>query len=226
MTEPDRKHGLTSFLTRPLFDENPIALQMLGVCSALAITRTLAASLTMSLAVICVITVSNGVISAIRHWIPRSIRLIVQITIIASLVIVTDQVLQAYAYGMSRELSVFVGLIITNCIVLGRAEGFAMHHPVVPSLLDGLGNGLGYGLVLVIVGAVRELLGAGTLLGEPVLELASEGGWFQPLGLMRTPPSAFCLIGFLIWALRCWKPEQVEEREHQVEPQTAGEGGR
>jgi len=200
----------TEILTRPVFRENPIALQILGVCSALAVTRTLAASLTMSLALVCVLTASNALISAIRHQIPRSIRLIVQITIIASLVIVTDQVLKAYAYGMSRELSVFVSLIITNCIVLGRAEGFAMRNGVWASTLDGLGNGLGYSLVLVLVGGVRELLGAGTLLGRQVLALASEGGWFEPVGLMRTPPSAFFVIAFLIWALRTWRPEQVE----------------
>ena len=208
-------------LTRPLFDENPIALQMLGVCSALAITRTLAASLTMSIALVCVLTSSNAIISAIRHQIPRSIRLIVQITIIASLVIVTDQVLQAYAYGMSRELSVFVGLIITNCIVLGRAEGYAMHNGVWSSTLDGLGNGLGYSLVLVLVGTVRELFGAGTLLGRQVFALASEGGWFQPIELMRAPPSAFFVIGFLIWALRSWKTEQVEASESGGRPLAA-----
>jgi Na+-transporting NADH:ubiquinone oxidoreductase subunit D len=219
----DKDAGAVRTLSRPLFDENPIALQILGVCSALAVTRTLAASLTMSIALVCVLTASNTVISAIRHQIPRSIRLIVQITIIASLVIVTDQVLQAYAYGMSRELSVFVGLIITNCIVLGRAEGYAMHNGVWSSTLDGLGNGLGYSLVLVLVGTVRELLGAGTLLGYQVFALASEGGWFQPVGLMRTPPSAFFVIGFLIWALRAWKTEQVEEREPGLEP-IPGEG--
>jgi len=192
-------------LTRPLLDDNPIAVQLLGICSALAITRTLAASLTMSLALICVLTVSNAVISAIRNQVPRSIRLIVQITIIASLVIVADQVLQAYAYEMSRELSVFVGLIITNCIVLGRAEGHAMHNGVWSSVLDGLGNGLGYALIMILVGGARELLGAGSLLGRQVLPLATEGGWFQPLGVMQTAPSAFFVIGLLSWVLHSRK---------------------
>ena len=192
-------------LTKPLIEENPVLVQILGVCSALAITRTLAASLTMSLALICVLTVSNAVISSIRRQIPRSIRLIVQITIIASLVIVADQVLQAYAYRMSRELSVFVGLIITNCIVLGRAEGHAMQNGVWSSILDGLGNGLGYALILIFVGSVRELLGSGSLLGHQVFALASEGGWFQPLGLMQTAPSAFFVIALLIWGLNAMK---------------------
>jgi len=218
------KAGPARTLSRPLFDENPIAQQILGVCSALAVTRTLAASLTMSIALVCVLTASNAAISAIRHLIPRSIRLVVQITIIASLVIVADQVLQAYAYGMSRELSVFVGLIITNCIVLGRAEGYAMHNGVWSSTLDGLGNGLGYSLVLVLVGSTRELLGAGTLLGRKVFAVASEGGWFEPIGLMRMPPSAFFVIGFLIWALRSWKTEQVEEQASA--PLPTAEGGR
>lgn len=197
-------------LTRPVFDENPIALQILGVCSALAVTKTLATALVMCLALTAVLTASNAAISTIRRQIPRSIRLIVQITIIASLVIVADQVLRAYAWELSRELSVFVGLIVTNCIVLGRAETFAMHNPVGPSVLDGLGNGLGYSVVLIFVAAARELLGAGELLGVQVLAPASEGGWFQPIALMRSPPSAFFLIAVLIWCLRCWKTEQVE----------------
>jgi len=180
----------------------------------------------MSAAVTVVLVCSGAAISCLRNEVPRSVRLIVQITIIASLVIVTDQVLQAYAYGMSRELSVFVGLIITNCIVLGRAEGYAMHNGVWSSTLDGLGNGLGYSLVLVLVGSVRELFGAGTLLGYQVFALASEGGWFQPVGLMRTPPSAFFVIGFLIWALRSWKTGQVEARELGIEPLPATGGRR
>jgi Na+-transporting NADH:ubiquinone oxidoreductase subunit D len=203
-------------LTRPLFDENPIALQILGVCSALAVTKTLAASLVMCLALTAVLTCANAAISAIRGVVPRSIRLIVQITIIASLVIVTDQFLQAFAYEMSKQLSVFVGLIITNCIVLGRAETFAMHNGVRASVLDGLGNGLGYSLVLVVVGATRELFGAGSLLGHQLLPLASDGGWFVPIALMRTAPSAFFLIGFLIWGLRSWKRGQVEPPEFDV----------
>jgi Na+-transporting NADH:ubiquinone oxidoreductase subunit D len=197
-------------LTRPVFDDNPIALQVLGVCSALAVTKTLLTALVMCLALTAVLVASNASISAIRRWIPRGIRLIVQITIIASLVIVTDQFLRAFAWELSKELSVFVGLIITNCIVLGRAETFAMHNSVGKSALDGLGNGLGYSVVLIAVASLRELLGAGSLLGYPLLPLASEGGWFQPLALMRSAPSAFFIIGGLIWLLRSWKTAQVE----------------
>lgn len=205
--------GPTRTLTRPVFDENPIALQVLGVCSALAVTKTLATALVMCLALTAVLTASNTAISAIRKLVPRSIRLIVQITIIASLVIVADQFLRAFAWEASKELSVFVGLIVTNCIVLGRAETFAMNNPVRASVLDGLGNGLGYSVILIAVGSVRELLGAGALLGYQVLPLASEDGWFQPIALMRSPPSAFFVIGGLIWLLRTWKTSQVEEPE-------------
>lgn len=200
-------------LVRPLFDENPVALQMLGICSALAVTKTLAAALLMCLALTAVLTCANAAISAIRRLVPHEIRLIVQITIIASLVIVADQLIRAYAYGLGKQLSVFVALIVTNCIVLGRAETFAMRNGVAASVLDGLGNGLGYSVVLASVATVRELLGAGTLLGHRVLPLASDGGWFVPLELMGTAPSAFFLIGFLIWGLRAWKREQVEPPE-------------
>lgn len=197
----------------PLIDNNPITLQILGICSALAVTKTLATALTMSVAVTAVLTLASALISLIRGQVARSIRLIVQITIIASLVIVVDQLLQAYAWNMSKRLSVFVGLIVTNCIVLGRAESFAMNRPPLASALDGLGNGLGYSVVLITVGAVRELFGTGSLLGVQVLPLASEGGWYEPMRLMGLAPSAFFLIGFLIWGLRSARPEQVEERE-------------
>jgi Na+-transporting NADH:ubiquinone oxidoreductase subunit D len=200
-------------LTRPIVDENPIALQMLGVCSALAVTKTLSAALLMCVALTAVLTCSNIAISAIRRLIPKSVRLIVQITIIASLVIIADQLIQAFAYPLSKQLSVFVALIVTNCIVLGRAESFAMHNGVRASAIDGLGNGLGYSAVLVLVATIRELLGEGALLGTQFLPLAEDGGWFQPLVLMRSAPSAFFLIGFLIWGLRTWKPSQVEPRE-------------
>lgn len=213
-------------LLGPILDNNPIALQILGICSALAVTTRLATALVMCAAVIAVLTLSNASISAIRHHIPRSIRIIVEITIIASLVIVVDQVLQAYAYGMSRQLSVFVGLIVTNCIVLGRAEAFASKNSVPLSVLDGLGNGLGYSLILILVGTVRELFGSGTLLGYEVLALASEGGWYKPLALMLLPPSAFFIIGFLIWTLRSWKREQVEEPEYQIAVQRSAGGTR
>lgn len=208
----------TKALLNPLLNDNPITLQILGICSALAVTKTLATALIMSMAVTVVLTLSNTTISLIRYHMPRSIRLIVQITIIASLVIVVDQFLKAYAYEMSKQLSVFVGLIVTNCIIISRAEAYATQHGVGLSLLDGLGNGLGYSAILVVVGTVRELLGAGALLGRQVLPLVSQGGWFYPVALMLLPPSAFFLIGFLIWVLRSWKTEQVEQREFQMQP--------
>jgi len=201
-------------LTRPILDENPIALQMLGVCSALAVTKTLSAALLMCVALTVVLTCSNVAISAIRRVIPSSIRLIVQITIIAALVVVADQLIQAFAYELSKQLSVFVALIVTNCIVLARAETFAMHNGVRASAIDGLGNGLGYSVVLVVVATIRELLGEGTLLGARLLPLAEDGGWFEPVVLMRSAPSAFFLIGFLIWGLRTWKREQIEPPEN------------
>ena len=194
----------------PILANNPVTLQVLGICSALAVTTSLATSLVMSAALICVLTVSTGIVSMIRRHIPNSIRLIVQITIIASLVIVVDQLLQAFMFDISKRLSVFVGLIVTNCIVLGRVEAFAMKNAPGPSLLDGLGNGLGYALILIAIGTVRELLGKGTLLGADVLSGAGEGGWFTPLGLMASPPSAFFLLGLLVWAVRTIRPEQVE----------------
>ncbi len=200
-------------LFRPVFDNNPIALQILGICSALAVTTRLETALVMSAAVIFVVACSNAAISMIRREIPDSIRIIVQMTIIASLVIVVDQFLQAFLPDISKQLSVFVGLIITNCIVLGRAEAFAMKNPMGLSFLDGIGNGLGYSLVLLLVAFLRELFGSGTLLGIKILPLTQDGGWYVSNGLMLLPPSAFFIIGFLIWALRTWKPEQVEEEE-------------
>lgn len=213
MTNPTIK-----ILVSPVFNNNPIALQILGICSALAVTTELATALTMCVSLTVVLTLSNVSISAIRNHIPHSIRLIVQITIIASLVIVVDQLLMAYAYAMSKKLSVFVGLIVTNCIVLGRAESFAMKNDVRSSFLDGLGNGLGYSLILILVAMVRELFGSGTLLGIKILPLVSAGGWYKPIGLMLLPPSAFFIIGLLIWILRSWKTEQIEQPEYQIEP--------
>ena len=195
----------------PVFDNNPIALQVLGICSALAVTNNLKTSSVMCLAVIAVMSLSNLSVSLIRNYIPSSIRIIVQMVIIASLVILADQILKAYAFSISRQLSVFVGLIITNCIVMGRAEAYAMQYPPVKSFFDGLGNGLGYSVILLIVGFFRELLGAGTLFGYVVLKTTSEGGWYLPNGLMLLSPSAFFLIGFIIWAIRAWKPEQNEK---------------
>lgn len=189
-------------LLDPLVRDNPITLQVLGVCSALAVTRSVATALVMSLSVTAVLMAASVAISSIRREVPRSVRLIIEITIIASFVIVVDQVLQAFFWELSRELSVFVGLIITNCLILGRAETFALHQPPGRSLLDALGNGLGYSWILLFVGGTRELLGQGTLLGYAVLPLVENGGFYEPVALMLRPPSAFFLIGLLIWGLR------------------------
>ena len=193
------------------FNDNPIAAQVLGICSALAVTTKLETSVVMSIAVIAVLSLSNLTVSLIRNLIPPSIRIIVQLTVIASLVIVTDQVLQAFFFDISKQLSVFVGLIITNCIVMGRAEAFAMQNPPVDSLLDGIGNGLGYSLILIVVGFLRELIGSGKLFGVQVLPLVTDGGWYQPNGLFVLAPGAFFIIGILIWLLRTWKPELQED---------------
>lgn len=198
-------------LVDPIFNRNPIALQVLGVCSALAVTTKLETSLVMAVTVTCVIALSNLSVSLLRRIIPGSIRILVEMTIIASLVIVADQLLQAFAYEISRQLSIFVGLIITNCIVLGRAEAFALQNPPLKSLLDGIGNGIGYGLVLVVVGFFRELFGSGKLLGHTVFPLVTEGGWYEPNILFLLSPSAFILIGLFIWALRTILPGQAEE---------------
>ena len=197
-------------LLDPIFNKNPIGLQILGICSALAVTSKLETVIVMSLAVTFVLAGSNVSVSLIRKQIPSRIRIIVEITIIATLVIIVDQFLKAYAFGISKQLSVFVGLIITNCIVLGRAEAFAMKNPPGLSFLDGIGNGLGYSIVLLIVAFFRELLGAGKLLGFTILPTTNEGGWYLPNGLMLLPPSAFFIIGLLIWALRSWKTDQIE----------------
>lgn len=200
-----------TILLDPVFNNNPIAKQILGICSALAVTTKLETSIVMSLAVIMVVSFSDFAISLIRHHIPSSIRIIVEMTIIASMVIIADQIIKAYAFDVSKQLSVYVGLIITNCIIMGRAEAFALQNPPVESFLDGIGNGLGYSFVLLTVGAVRELLGSGKLLGYTVLPVNTEGGWYMPNGLFVLAPSAFFLIGLLIWIIRTWKPEQVEE---------------
>ena len=197
-------------LVDPLFNNNPIALQVLGICSALAVTTKLETALVMSAALTAVLCGSNVAVSLIRNYIPSSIRIVVQLTIIASLVIITDQVLKAFLFDVSKQLSVFVGLIITNCIVMGRAEAYAMQNGPVLSFFDAVGNSLGYSLVLIIVAFFRELLGGGKLLGVQLLPLYTEGGWYNPNGLMVLAPGAFFIIGFLIWGLRTWKPEQVE----------------
>jgi Na+-transporting NADH:ubiquinone oxidoreductase subunit D len=211
------KEDAKSTVFDPVFNNNPIALQVLGICSALAVTTKLSTSITMCIAVISVLILSNALVSLIRIFIPSSIRIIVQMTIIASLVICVDQILQAFAYEISTTMSVFVGLIITNCIVMGRAEAFAMKNPAGRSMLDGLGNGLGYSLILIVVGFFRELFGSGSLLGYQIFAkyqaataTTEAQGWYVPNGLMLLPPSAFFIIGLTIWAIRSWKPEQVE----------------
>ena len=200
-------------LLNPVFNDNPIALQILGICSALAVTSNMSTTVVMCCALTFVCAFSNLGVSLIRNHIPGSIRIIVQMTIIASLVIVVDQFLRAYAFALSKQLSVFVGLIITNCIVMGRAEAFAMKHGPGLSFLDGVGNGLGYSIILLVVGFLRELVGAGSLFGLQLLVPYTEGGWYVPNGLMLLPPSAFFLIGFFIWILRAFKVDQVEEEE-------------
>ena len=203
-------------LIDPLVDNNPVTLQVLGICSALAVTTSLLPALLMCVALTSVTALSTATISSIRNHIPNNIRIIVHMTIIASFVIVVDQLLRAYAFETSKQLSVFVGLIITNCIVLGRAEAFAMKNGVVLSFLDGLGNGLGYSAILIIVAVIRELFGAGSLLGYPIFPLVSNGGWYESNGLMLLPPSAFFIIGLLIWAIRTWKRKQAEHPDYRI----------
>jgi Na+-transporting NADH:ubiquinone oxidoreductase subunit D len=205
-----KKASAKELIWDPIFNNNPIALQILGICSALAVTTKLDKSLTMSVAVIFVAAFGSAGVALIRNKIPSSIRIIVQMTIIASLVILVEQFLKAFNYSLSKELSVFVGLIITNCIIMGRAEGFAMQNTVRDSFLDGIGNGLGYSVVLIVVGAIRELFGSGTLLNYTIFP-KGEGGWYEPNGLMLLSPSAFFIIGVFIWGLRTWKTDQVEE---------------
>ena len=203
-------------LLEPLVSNNPIALQILGICSALAVTSSMKVAFVMCLALTVVAAFSNFFVSLIRNHIPGSIRIIVQMTIIASLVILVDQVLKAVAYDISKQLSVFVGLIITNCIVMGRAEAFAMKNPPLPSFIDGVGNGLGYSLILMVVAFIRELLGAGKLWGYQVLPVSTEGGWYVANGMMLMPPSAFFLIGIMIWVIRAWKKGQVEKPDFVI----------
>ena len=207
-------------LLGPIFTNNPIALQILGVCSALAVTSSLNVTIVMCIALTVVTAFSNFFIALIRNQVPSSIRIIVQMIIIASLVIVEDQVLKAYAYEVSKQLSVFVGLIITNCIVMGRAEAFAMQNPPIPSFFDGIGNGLGYSIVLLFVATVRELTGSGSLFGFEILPLVTNGGWYYSNGLMLLPPSAFFVIGGFIWLLRNAKIDQVESAEYKIASHT------
>jgi Na+-transporting NADH:ubiquinone oxidoreductase subunit D len=216
---------LKETLTTPIFKENPIALQILGICSALAVTSSMQVTVVMCIALTLVTAFSGFFISTVRNHVPSSIRIIVQMIIIASLVIVVDQVLKAVAYNISKQLSVFVGLIITNCIVMGRAEAYAMKNPPVSSFIDGIGNGLGYSVVLLLVAFVRELFGAGKLFGMEILPLVTDGGWYNPNGLLLLPPSAFFLIGLFIWALRAWRPEQVEAADFKMSKHTVAREG-
>ena len=217
MSQPTIKQVLLD----PIFNNNPIGLQILGICSALAVTSNLKTALVMSAALTLVTGFSNLFISMIRSQIPGSIRMIVQMVIIASLVIVVDQVLKAYAFSLSKQLSVFVGLIITNCIVMGRAEAFAMQNPPVLSFFDGIGNGLGYSAMLIALGIIRELFGAGKLMGYEIIPVINDGGWYQPNGMLLLPPSAFFLIGLFIWGIRAWKKDQVEKPSFKMAPQVS-----
>jgi Na+-transporting NADH:ubiquinone oxidoreductase subunit D len=202
---------LRKTLLEPIFDNNPIALGVLGICSALAVTSKMETSVVMALAVIFVLAFSNFAVSIIRNYIASSTRILVEMTIIASLVIIADQIIRAYAFDISKQLSVYVGLIITNCIIMGRAEAFALKNPPLQSLVDGIGNGLGYTFILIVVGFIRELFGAGKLFGVSILPLTTEGGWYPSNGLLLSPISAFFLVGGIIWVIRIFKPEQVEK---------------
>ena len=216
----EKKFSASDALLNPIFKNNPIALQILGICSALAVTSNLKTALVMAISLTLVTAFSNFFIAMIRNQIPASIRMIVQMVIIASLVIVVDQVLKAYAFSLAKQLSVFVGLIITNCIVMGRAEAFAMQNPPGIYFLDGIGNGLGYSTMLIILGVIREFLGSGKLFGVTILQTINDGGWYIPNGLLLLPPSAFFLIGLLIWGLRSVRKEQVEKAAFELAPQT------
>lgn len=211
-------------LINPIFRNNPIALQILGICSALAVTSNLRVTLVMCVALTVVAGLSNFFVSIVRNHAPDNIRIIIQMTIIASLVIVVDETLKAVAYDISKQLSVFVGLIITNCIILGRTEAFALKNPPWPSFLDGIGNGLGYSVLLIGLATIRELFGSGTLLGYNIMPLAADGGWYVPNGMLLLPPSAFFLIGLFIWALRTWDKAQVEAPDFKITSNTKPSG--
>ncbi len=216
----EEQQSVKEILFGPVLNTNPVIFQVLGICSALAVTSSLKTALAMSVGLTLVTAFSNFFISLIRNIIPNSIRIIVQMVIVATLVIVVDQFLQAFAPAISKQMSVFVGLIITNCIVMGRLEAFAMKNPPVISFIDGIGNGLGYSALLIVLAVFREVLGSGTLLGFTVLPTISNGGWYVPNGLLLLPPSAFFLIGLGIWALRSWKTDQQETTEYKIAPQS------
>ncbi|WP_022956481.1 NADH:ubiquinone reductase (Na(+)-transporting) subunit D [Perlucidibaca piscinae] len=212
------KLSMRDIVVQPILNTNPVVFQVLGICSALAVTSNMKTALAMSIGLTAVTAFSNLFVSMIRNHIPNSIRIIVQMVVVASLVIIVDQFLQAFAPAISKQMSVFVGLIITNCIVMGRLEAFAMKNPPGVSFLDGLGNGLGYSALLLLVGTIREILGSGTWFGLTILPRIADGGWYLPNGLMLLPPSAFFLIGLIIWALRSWKPAQQEQDEFRIAP--------
>jgi len=210
--------NIREILHKPLFKENPVTVHVLGICAALAITNSVTSSLIMSLATTCVLVISNATISMIRNHLPGSVRIIVQITIISSAVTIIDQCMQAFVPDLARTLSVYISLIVTNCIVLGRAEACAMKNGVVHSILDAVGNGIGYSIVLVSVSIIRELFGNGSLMGYEILTLTRDGGWFEPIEMMMLSPSAFFIIGFLIWGVRTWASEQVEQADFKPVP--------
>ncbi|HEX5276597.1 MAG TPA: NADH:ubiquinone reductase (Na(+)-transporting) subunit D [Fluviicoccus sp.] len=216
----EEQQSVKEILFGPVFNTNPVIFQVLGICSALAVTSSLKTALAMSVGLTLVTGFSNFFISLIRNIIPNSIRIIVQMVVVATLVIVVDQFLQAFAPAISKQMSVFVGLIITNCIVMGRLEAFAMKNPPVISFIDGIGNGLGYSALLIVLAVFREILGSGTLMGYTVIPTISNGGWYVPNGLLLLPPSAFFLIGLIIWALRTWKTDQQETTEFKIAPQS------
>ncbi|MDR0623383.1 MAG: NADH:ubiquinone reductase (Na(+)-transporting) subunit D [Treponema sp.] len=218
----EKQASIKEVLLHPVIDNNPVTQQILGICSSLAVTSGLKTALVMAICLTLVTAFSSLFISLIRNHIPSSIRMIVQMVIIASLVILVDQVLKAYVFSLSKQLSVYVGLIITNCIVMGRAEAYAMANPPVRSFLDGIGNGLGYSLMLILLGTVRELFGSGKLFGFVILPVVNDGGWYVPNGLLLMPPSSFFLIGLIIWALRMWKKDQREEAPFTLAPQWPG----
>lgn len=215
--------AINAVLTRPIIAENPITMQILGICSSLAVTTSLNVAVVMCVALTVVTGFSNFFISLVRNYMPSSIRIIIQMAIISALVIAVDQLLQAFAYEISKQLSVFVGLIITNCIVMGRAEAFAMKNPPVISFMDGIGNGLGYSIILLLLATIRELFGSGSLFGMEILPLVANGGWYQPNGLMLLAPSAFFIIGFVIWIVRTKRTEQMEKSEFRMAAHTVQE---
>ncbi|QHS10219.1 NADH:ubiquinone reductase (Na(+)-transporting) subunit D [Sinimarinibacterium sp. NLF-5-8] len=206
-----------NLLVEPIVDSNPIILQVLGICSALAVTSKVESALVMCVGLTLVCAFSNLFYSMVRNHVPGSVRMIAQLTIAATLVIIVDQSLKAFAFEQSKSLSVFIGLILTNCIVMGRLEAFAQSNPPIPAFLDGLGNGIGYSAILIVLAIIRELFGSGKLMGVEVLPLVTDGGWYVPNGLLLLPPSAFFLIGIIIWVVRSWKPQQVETPEFRIQ---------